>query len=57
MGNFWHCVLWRCNVNRFLFFATDFDPEDLERGGSDSEDEGGRAADSSAGREHYQAVG
>ncbi|KAB8263851.1 apoptosis-antagonizing transcription factor [Aspergillus pseudonomiae] len=35
----------------------DFDPEDLERGGSDSEDEGGRAADSSAGREHYQAVG
>ncbi|KAE8418456.1 apoptosis-antagonizing transcription factor [Aspergillus pseudocaelatus] len=35
----------------------DFDPEDLEHGGSDSEDEGGRAADSSAGREHYQAVG
>ena len=48
-----------CGIATLTVFllATDFDPEDLERGGSDSEDEGGRAADSSAGREHYQAVG
>ncbi|KAE8354647.1 apoptosis antagonizing transcription factor-domain-containing protein [Aspergillus coremiiformis] len=35
----------------------DFDPEDLERGGPDSDDEEDRVADSNAGREHYQAVG
>ncbi|KAH3251522.1 rRNA-processing protein bfr2 [Aspergillus fumigatus] len=35
----------------------DFDPEDLERAGPDSDDEGNEAADPNAGREHYQAVG
>ncbi|KAL5358449.1 apoptosis antagonizing transcription factor-domain-containing protein [Aspergillus floccosus] len=35
----------------------DFDPEDLDRGAPDSDDEGGKAADENAGREHYQAVG
>ncbi|KAH1346712.1 rRNA-processing protein bfr2 [Aspergillus fumigatus] len=35
----------------------DFDPEDLERAGPDSDDEGDEAADPNAGREHYQAVG
>ncbi|KAF4247768.1 hypothetical protein CNMCM8980_006991 [Aspergillus fumigatiaffinis] len=35
----------------------DFDPEDLERAGPDSDDEGAEAADPNAGREHYQAVG
>ncbi|KAH8427946.1 AATF family protein [Aspergillus melleus] len=36
----------------------DFDPEDLERAGPDSDDdESGRDVDENAGREHYQAVG
>ncbi|GFF71400.1 hypothetical protein CNMCM6936_003015 [Aspergillus lentulus] len=35
----------------------DFDPEDLDRAGPDSDDEGAEAADPNAGREHYQAVG
>ncbi|GFF43886.1 protein bfr2 [Aspergillus udagawae] len=35
----------------------DFDPEDLDRPGPDSDDEGAEAADPNAGREHYQAVG
>ncbi|EAW06610.1 AATF family protein [Aspergillus clavatus NRRL 1] len=35
----------------------DFDPEDLDRAGPDSDDEAGQAADPNAGREHYQAVG
>ncbi|EAU33247.1 conserved hypothetical protein [Aspergillus terreus NIH2624] len=35
----------------------DFDPEDLDCGAPDSDDEGGKAADENAGREHYQAVG
>ncbi|KAE8145941.1 apoptosis antagonizing transcription factor-domain-containing protein [Aspergillus avenaceus] len=35
----------------------DFDPEDLDRGNPDSDEEGDRAADSNTGREHYQAVG
>ncbi|RLL96026.1 rRNA-processing protein bfr2 [Aspergillus turcosus] len=35
----------------------DFDPEDLDRAGPDSDDEGAEPADPNAGREHYQAVG
>ncbi|KAF7595090.1 rRNA-processing protein bfr2 [Aspergillus hancockii] len=35
----------------------DFDPEDLERGGQESDDEGADVADPNIGREHYQAVG
>jgi protein AATF/BFR2 len=36
---------------------SDFDPEDIERDGNSSDEEGGKAAESNAGREHYQAVG
>ena len=39
-----------------LTFATDFDPEDLEHAGGES-DEDGSGDDGDAGREHYQAVG
>ncbi|PYI27976.1 TRAUB-domain-containing protein [Aspergillus indologenus CBS 114.80] len=35
----------------------DFDPEDLDRGVQSSDEEGGKAVDADAGREHYQAVG
>jgi protein AATF/BFR2 len=42
---------------RRLTPRSDFDPEDLERAGPDSDDEGAEAADPNAGREHYQAVG
>ncbi|KAJ5407691.1 Protein bfr2 [Penicillium cosmopolitanum] len=35
----------------------DFDPEDIERDGNSSDEEGGKPAESNAGREHYQAVG
>ncbi|KAJ5703058.1 Protein bfr2 [Penicillium malachiteum] len=35
----------------------DFDPEDLDRDGQSSDEEGGKTVDADAGREHYQAVG
>ncbi|GKZ96784.1 rRNA-processing protein bfr2 [Aspergillus niger] len=35
----------------------DYDPEDLDRGNQDSDEEGAGAKDENAGREHYQAVG
>lgn len=40
-----------------MFSQTDFDPEDLDRGDPDSDDESSREVDEDAGREHYQAVG
>ncbi|OJJ78077.1 hypothetical protein ASPBRDRAFT_191335 [Aspergillus brasiliensis CBS 101740] len=35
----------------------DYDPEDLDRGNQDSDEEGAGEKDENAGREHYQAVG
>lgn len=35
----------------------DFDPEDLDHAGQGSDEDTGAAADSNAGREHYQSVG
>lgn len=38
-------------------FATDFDPEDLDHAGGQSDEESSAEEDENAGREHYQAVG
>lgn len=45
-------------VLTMVMFFLDYDPEDLDRGNQDSDEEGAAGGeDENAGREHYQAVG
>ena len=46
-----------CDCMKLKSFATDFDPEDLDHAGGQSDEESSAEEDENAGREHYQAVG